>query len=220
MFGAPHAMRIWLNPQRLAAFCADAERRGHARSRTRIPRSPRARSAACRTARADAQRDRHRAVAAADARAVRADHPQDPAERLDRAAEATSRGSSSASENYNAIGRVNRPSRRRASPSRSRPGADALKTAELVKARGRPSWRRIFPDGLQLRLRQRHHRFHQAVGRRGGEDAVRGDRPRRDRDVRVPAELARDADPGDRRAGGAARHLRGVLARRLHASTR
>jgi hypothetical protein len=40
------------------------------------------------------------------------------------------------------------------------------------------------------------------------ETLDRGDHARRHRDVRLPAELARGADPGDRGAGRAARHVR------------
>ena len=86
VFGAPHAMRIWLNPQRLAAFSlmpGDVVER-HPGQNTEVaagevgglpaPDKP------------DAQRDRHRAVEAADARAVRRDRAQDRAERRERPA--------------------------------------------------------------------------------------------------------------------------------------
>ena len=49
VFGSPYAMRIWLDPHKLAELPADAERRRSPRSRTRIPKSRRARSAACRS---------------------------------------------------------------------------------------------------------------------------------------------------------------------------
>ncbi len=87
----------------------------------------------------------------------------------------------------------------------------------------RPTWSRRrsseiaprMPRGYQLRLRQRHDRLHQAVDPGGREDAVRGDPARRPRHVRLPAELAGDADPVHRRSGRAARHLRDPLRARL-----
>ena len=65
------------------------------------------------------------------------------------------------------------------------PGADALKTAELVKAiRRGPAIQpaRRIPD----RLCERFDRLHQIVDRRGRQDADRGGDPRRDRHVCLP----------------------------------
>ena len=104
--------------------------------------------------------------------------------------------------------------RARASRCCSRRAPTRWRPPNWSRRRSRASPRR-FPPRLQDRLRQRHDRLHQAVDRGGREDADRGDHPRRHRHVRLPAELARDADPDDRGAGGAARHLRRVLPRRL-----
>ena len=46
VFGSPYAMRIWLDPNKLAQFSADAERRDHRDPAPEHARSPRARSAA------------------------------------------------------------------------------------------------------------------------------------------------------------------------------
>ena len=159
VFGAPHAMRIWLNPQRLAAFSlmpSDVDQRdpgAEYRSRGGRGRRP------ARAAGPDAQRDRHGAVAAADARAVRA--------------RSSSRPSPS--------GATVRLERRRAGRARrgelqlrscrvnGHPGAGIADLARARRGRaedgragqgpGRASSPQNFPEGLKLRLRQRHHRL-------------------------------------------------------------
>ena len=68
---------------------------------------------------------------------------------------------------------------------------------------------------LCRRLSARHDRLHQAVGQGGHQDADRGGDPRRHRHVHLPPGLARHAGARDRGAGGAARHLRGARAVRL-----
>ena len=94
------------------------------------------------------------------------------------------------------------------------PGANALSTSRLVKAE--MARRRAEHAGrLPCRLRQRLLGLHPAVGHRGGEDACRGDGARHPRHVRLPAELARHADPGNCDPGRAARHLRDALHPRL-----
>ena len=66
-------------------------------------------------------------------------------------------------------------------------------------------------EGLSAR-RQRHHHLRSddlrgEVGARGGDDDLRRDPARRRRGVPVPADLARLAHPGDRHPGFARRHL-------------
>ena len=101
-----------------------------------------------------------------------------------------------------------------ASASSLEPGANALAHGRPGQGQGRAN-RAAHAGRLPLRLRQRHHRLHQAVGQGGREDAGRGDPARRPRHVRLPAKLAGDADPVHRGAGRAARHLRDPLRARL-----
>ena len=156
-----------------------------------------------------------------DARAVPPDPSQDAARRLDRAAAATSRGSSSGAENYGFVSRAQRPSRRRASRIKLAPGADALDDRRARSRRRSTQLAKQLPAGRQGRLpATTRTAVHQAVDRGGRQDADRGDRPRRHRHVRVPAELARDADPDDRGAGRAARHVRRARASPASRSTR
>ena len=54
-----------------------------------------------------------------------------------------------------------------------RPGSNALATAKRVFAT-MDELAKSFPPGLGLSRRLQHHGVHQAIGRRGGEDAVRG----------------------------------------------
>jgi multidrug efflux pump len=70
--------------------------------------------------------------------------------------------------------------------------------------------------GAGICLCQRRDQFHPPVGEPGGRGAAGSRGVGRDRDVRLPTKLARHADPGDRSAGGAARHIRGALSGRLH----
>ena len=79
------------------------------------------------------------------------------------------------------------------------------------RGRGQGQGRRagaLLPAGPQGGRRLRHHAVHPPVDQGGRQDADRGLRAGLPRDVPVPAELPRHADPDDRRAGGAARHLR------------
>ena len=69
--------------------------------------------------------------------------------------------------------------------------------------------------GIRYRLSEGQHRVHQNLGRGRDSDPVRSDYPRRLRDVSVPAELPRDAHSGGGGAGGAAWHLWGAGAVRL-----
>ena len=174
--------------------------------------------AACRSRRADARCDRNRPVAAPDARAVPQHHRQDRPVRRARAAVGDVARVELGAESYAATIRIN-----------GHPGSGigdlALARRRRSQDRGprqvdgradRQEHARRLPNGVRLR----HDGVHQAVDHRGGEDAGRGDGPRRHRDVRLPAELARDADPGDRHPGGAARHVRRALCASAFRSTR
>ena len=72
------------------------------------------------------------------------------------------------------------------------PGANALTTADAVKARRPSSQPRCRRAGAVVPRRQ--HALHPHLDRGGRQDADRGDRAGRPRDVHLPAELARDAD--------------------------
>ena len=217
VFGAPHAMRIWLNPQRLAAFAlmpsdvvsaiqtqntevAAGEVGG-------LPQGSDANADATVTAQSRLQ------TAAQFEQIILKTEPSGATVRMKDVARVEL-----GADNYNAIIHVNRHPGAGIAVSLA-PGADALETADLVKARV-ADLSREFPRRPRLRLRQRHHRLHQAVGARGREDAVRGGRPGRAGDLRVPAELAGDADSGDRHSGRPARHVRGVLRSPASRSTR
>ena len=97
-------------------------------------------------------------------------------------------------------------------------GANALATADAVKAKV-AELRALLPAGPEGGRRLRHDAVHPAVDPGGGQDAARGVRAGLPGDVPVPAEPARHADPGDRGAGGAARHLRRACWRSASRST-
>ena len=164
VFGSPHAMRIWLNPQRLAAFplmpsdVVSAIQAPEHRSRRGRSRRTAARR------RADAQRDRHRAVEAADAGAVRRRSSSRPSPSGARVRLGDVARVELGAENYNAIIHVNGHPGAGIAVSLA-PGADALKTADTGQGAG---WRELaenFPDGIDYAYAERHHQFHQAVGR-------------------------------------------------------
>ena len=181
-----------------------------------MPRSPRARSAACRSRQTRCSNATVTAQSQApDARAIPRTSSSRPTRAARRCISATSPGSSSAPK-ITASSPASTAIPARASRSRSRPGADALETAELVKARDRGSCRTNFPDGIQYAYAYDTTDFIKLSVAGSRENAARGDRPRRPRDLRLPAELARAAGAGDRHSGRAARHVRGVLHRRLH----
>ena len=102
-----------------------------------------------------------------------------------------------------------RASRHRSQRARHRRAVKA-KAAELEPHPDRP-------EGCR---RLRHDAVHPALHRGGREDPLRGVRAGRARDVRVPAELAGDADPGDRRSRRAAWHLRRACRPSVSRSTR
>ena len=78
------------------------------------------------------------------------------------------------------------------------PGANALAVADAVKQR-MAELAVGFPPDIALVGALRLDAVHQRVGEVGGGDADRGDDARLPRDVPLPPELARHADPDDRR---------------------
>ena len=75
------------------------------------------------------------------------------------------------------------------------PTANALDVERgVIEETGPPAAAVPARDAVPRRLQ--HHRGHVGVDPGGAQDAHRGDRARRPRDVPVPAELARDAHPG------------------------
>ena len=82
-----------------------------------------------------------------------------------------------------------RPARRPASAIFQLPDANALDTADRIRAK-MEELKKHFPAGPRLRDRLRHHAVHPRVDRRGGQDADRGDRPGGHRRADLPAELA------------------------------
>ena len=146
VFGSQYAMRIWLDPSKLNSYqltMADViiGRPGAERAGLGGPdRRPAARP------RPAAQRDRHRPVAAADARAV----PRHPcsrrSRRLGRAPAATSRASSSAPRTTRVQRDYNgHPGAGIGDPLA--PGANALKTIGEVQGARSPSSPSTFPPG-------------------------------------------------------------------------
>ncbi len=213
VFGAPHAMRIWLNPQRLAAFslmpsdvvsAIQAQNTEVAAGEVGGLPSP--------------QGQMLNATVTAQSKLQTPEQFREIVLKTDPSGASVRLGDVSrvelGAENYSSVVRINRHPGAGIAISLA-PGADALETADLVKARVAAAFRE-FPGRPRGRLRQRHHRFHQAVGRRGGEDADRGDHPRHPGDLRLPAELAGAARAGDRHPGRPARHLRDLLHHRLH----
>ena len=87
------------------------------------------------------------------------------------------------------------------------PGSNALATADEVK-RTMEELRRGFPPGPRLRHHLQPDRVHPAVGRRGGQDHLRGGGAGRHRRDPVPADLARGDHPDRGDPGLADRHLR------------
>jgi hypothetical protein len=110
-------------------------------------------------------------------------------------------------DNYSVVSRINgRP----AGGRRQRPGYGRGGQETGDRAGGELSSRH------SAHLPSRHHHLHQALDPAGGHHPHRGDRPGDRGDVPLPAELARDPDPGGGCAGGAAGNLRGPGDGRLH----
>jgi multidrug efflux pump subunit AcrB len=94
------------------------------------------------------------------------------------------------------------------------PGSNALEVVERVQQPHARARRRL-PRGRRVQHPVRHHALRARLDLRGEQDHLRGGAARARGGVPVPAELARDADSDDRRAGVADRRLRRPVARRL-----
>ena len=168
VFGAQYAMRIWLDPSKLASFKPDARRRDRARSRRRTPRSRPARSAASR------RRPSQMLNATVTARsrlttagAVPQDHRQDPDRRLDGAAVGDVARVELGSENYDtSAGSTAIPASGIA--IQLAPGADALKTADAGARPRSQAARKSFPPGYSYAFPFDSTDLHQALDPGGG----------------------------------------------------
>ena len=98
-------------------------------------------------------------------------------------------------------------SRRSRWPSSSCPAPTPSRPPTAIRAKMEELEGRL-PGGDRLPHRLRHHRVRRRVDPRGLQDADRGVRPGLHRRAGLPAELAGDAHPDDRRAGVAHRHVR------------
>ena len=142
VFGAPHAMRIWLNPQRLAAFALmpsdvitaiqNQNTEVAAGEVGGLPQRPRA----------DAQRHRHRPVAAADRRSSSSTSSSRPSRRRRRVRLGDVARVEIGAENYSAIIRVNGHPGAGIAISLA-PGADALEDRRTGQGRGRRTRARL-----------------------------------------------------------------------------
>ena len=94
------------------------------------------------------------------------------------------------------------------------PGANALATAEGVQA-VMQRLQAAVPGGRRLQDHLRFDRLRAAEHRRGDPHPDRGVHPGGDRRLPVPGQSPRHADPADRRAGVADRHLRRHAGARL-----
>ena len=94
------------------------------------------------------------------------------------------------------------------------PGANALEVAKSVRD-SLTAMSAKFPEGISYAVPYDTTRFVEVSIREVGVHAGRGDDPGVPRRLPVPAELARDADSADRRAGLAARRVRGPVRARL-----
>ena len=184
-------MRIWLNPQRLAAsqlMPSDVVSAIQAQN-TEVaagevgglpqPSEP------------DAQRDGHRAVAScrrptSSAQIILKTDPSGATVRLGDVARVEL-----GAENYSSVMPRQRPSRRghRRLAGAGRRRAEDRRTGQAAR---RGSCRTNFPDGLDYAYAIDTTDFIKLSVQEVVEDAARGDRPRRPRDLRLPAELARD----------------------------
>ena len=124
-------------------------------------------------------------------------------------------------ENYNFDTPLQRPACRPASASSSRTGANALRHRDGGARADRRNCQPYFPHGLEVVVsRTTRRRSCKLSIEEVVKTLLEGDRAGVPGHVPVPAEPPRDADPDDRRAGGAARHVRRHGARRASRSTR
>ena len=95
-------------------------------------------------------------------------------------------------------------------------GRQRARRSPMRCARGMRGCRQSFPQGVTQIIPFDTTRFVRVVDPRSDHHAARGRRARAAGRVRLPAELARDADPDHRRAGVADRRVRRPAAVRLH----
>ena len=207
LFGTQYAMRIWLDPDKLHNYGltpADVVAAIQAQNAQvsagqlgGLPAVPGQQLNATITAQ----------TPAADAGAVRR-HPAARQHRRLAGAAQRRRARRARRARATTSTRATTASRRPASAIQLATGANALDTADAVRATHRPSCRRSSRRASKSVYPLRHDAVRAHLDRGSGEDAARGDRAGVPRDVPVPAELARHADPDDRGAGRAARHVR------------
>ena len=216
LFGAPYAMRIWLDPDKLDTYALTPARRRRARSARRTRRSRPASSAALpAVAGPAAERDHHARRTACRRRSSSATSCCAATPDGSRAAAAaTSRASSSAPRTTSSSAATT-ASRRPAWPSRWPPAPTRSTPRERVQGDARASCSRSSRRASKAVVPFDTTPFVRAVDQGGGQDAGRGGRPGVPGDVPVPAELPRHADPDHRGAGGAAGHLRRARGARL-----
>ena len=109
---------------------------------------------------------------------------------------------------------LQRPAGERHRRSRSRPAPTRCRRRRAVEE-ALDELQPFFPPGLKAVVPFDTTPFVRVSIQGVVDDAGRGDRARVPGDVPVPAELPRDADPDDRGAGGAARHVRRAGGARL-----
>ena len=193
-----YSMRLWLDPQKLAAYNLNAAGRDQRRAGAEHPGGGRPDRPAADADRPGVAVHHHHARPAGEHRPVRQHHPQ---EQRQLPGLSEGRGQHRAGRpvlrpdlhaRRQAVGGpVGLPAARLQRPGGRRAGQGADEAAEGA-----------FPARHRLRHRLRHHAVHQRVDQRGLRDAVRRDRPGGRGRAGVPAELALGADPADRRAGG------------------
>ena len=218
MFGSQYAMRIWVDPIKLNSYQLTIADVTSPRSRRRTPRCRPASSAACPRRRSQ----QLNATVTAQSRLQTAEEfgairlktsPDGSVVRLARRRPRRARRRELYGFSANTTAIPRRPPR-----SASPQGANALETIGEVKARIAEIARQ-FPPGVKVIYPCRHDAVRQDLDREVVETLFEAIAARLPGHVPVPAELARDADPDDRRAGRAARDLRRAEHRRLRINT-
>ena len=200
-------MRIWLDPDKLDNFGADAARRrrgdpGAERAGLRRPdrRPARACRASSSTPPSSARPVCRRPSEFRDILAARESRRLAAAPRRRRARRARRRELRPRHQVQRQAGRRHGRSGSRPAPTRSTPSTRSRRRSTALRRSFRPASKPCIPLDTTPFVRMS---IEEVV-----QDAGRGDRARVPRDVPVPAEPARDADPDHRGAGRAARHVR------------
>ena len=193
LFGGEYAMHIWLNPDKLHAYGLSASAGAGGGARRRTCSSPPARSAASRRR----QTQMFTATVSAEGRFSTPEQFEQILLRTDRRRR---RGAPEGRRARRAFRRrarlrpeVERQAGRRGFAVQLAPGANALAVAAAVQGSAWPSCSRASRKGVQLVLAVRQLRLRAHLGRRGGQDAGRGDGAGVPGDAAVPAEPARHA---------------------------